>query len=104
MEYKKQKEAYLKQLTTEQKQAIKSTRSEMRKNHKQSLQKKVKKSEEISLGKPKRPLSAYLLFSASKSKNTNMNGAALKSQWDQLAEDQKLAYKQKAQQLLDGYE
>lgn len=103
-EYKKQHAAYLKKLSVEQLKAIKAERLEEKKNRVEAIEKKNRKKERLEEGKPKKPLSAYLIFAAAKSKNTHANSSDLKSEWDNLSEEQKLAYKQQAQQLRDAYE
>lgn len=69
-----------------------------------AIEKKDRKSEELDQGKPKKPTSAFLLFASGKSKNTHMKSSDLKNEWENLSPDQKLAYKQEAQQLRDAYE
>lgn len=103
-EYKKQHAAYLKKLSAEQLQAIKAEQLKAKKNQAKAVEMKNRKKELLEEGKPKKPLSAYLLFSTAKSKETNKNASSLKSEWDNLSQDQQLAYKQKAQQLYDAYE
>lgn len=103
-EYKKQHAAYLKKLSVDQLKAIKAERSKEKKNRTEAIEKKNRKKELLEEGKPKKSLSAYLLFAAAKSKNTHTNTSVLKTEWDNLSEEQKLAYKQQAQQLRDAYE
>lgn len=91
-------------LTLDQKQAIKAERKEQRESKAQADQKKSLKNENLSLGKPKKPSSAYLLFAVAKCQNSNMKPADCKNDWEVLSDDQKQAYKQKAQQLRDAYE
>lgn len=103
-EYKKQQAAYLKKLSVDQIKAIKAERSEEKKNRAEAIERKNRKMEMLEGGKPKKPMSAFLLFASVKSKNTHTNSSNLKSEWENLSEDQKLAYKQQAQQLRDAYE
>lgn len=91
-------------LTPDQKLAIKAERKEQKDNRAQAAEKKTLKSELRSLGKPKKPSSAYLLFAVEKRQNTNMKPAEFANDWDRLNDDQKQAYKQKAQKLRDAYE
>lgn len=77
---------------------------EDKKNRALAIEKKTRKSEELDAGKPKRSIAAFLLFASAKSKNTHIKSSDLKNEWDNLSPDQKLAYKQQAQQLRDAYE
>lgn len=103
-EYKKQYAAYLNKLSVEQLKAIQTERLEDKKNRALATEKKNRKTERLNEGKPKKPLSAYLLFAAVKSKNTHMKSSDMKDEWENLSQEQKLAYKQQAQQLRDAYE
>lgn len=91
-------------MSTEQKAAIKAQLKAYKENREKKVEEKIRKNEFLDEGKPKPPMSAYLLFAASKSKNTHTKASALKNEWDNLSDDQKLAYKQQAQKLRDDYE
>lgn len=103
-EYKKQYAAYVKKLSTEQLKAIETERLESKKNRAEAIEKKNRKNELLDEGKPKKPSSAYLLFATAKSKNTHKKSSDLKVEWENLSENEKLAYKQQAQKLRDVYE
>lgn len=103
-EYTKAYEVYLKKLTPDQKLAIKAERKEKREKQVQAAEKKSHKDEERSLGKPKKPSSAYLLFAVAKAQSTNKKPSDLKDEWDRLSDEQKQVYKQKYLQLYDTYE
>lgn len=94
----------MKKLSAEQLKAIKNERLESKKNRAEAIEKTNRKKELLEEGKPKRSLSAYLLFAAAKSKNTHMKASDLKNEWENLSQEQKSAYKQQAQQSLDAYE
>lgn len=88
----------------DQLKAIKTQRIEDKKSRALAVEKKNRKSELLDEGRPKRPVSAYLLFAAAKSKNTHMKSSDFKTEWDNLSQDKKLAYEQQTQQLRDAYE
>lgn len=103
VEYKKQYANYLKKLSPEQRKSIAFELKQDKENRAQAIEKKNRKNENLDEGKPKRPLSAFLLFASAKAKASHKKTSDLKNEWDQLGADQKLAIKQKAQQLLDAY-
>lgn len=104
MEYKKKYANYIKKLSPEQRKAIGFLLQQQREKRALDIEKKNRKTEILDEGKPKRPMSAYLLFAAVKSKNTHMKSSDMKNEWEQLSVDQKSAYKQQAKQLRDAYE
>lgn len=98
--YQKLHKEYVDKLTPEQKKAIKLERASLR----EAAQKRSLKNEKKSAGKPKKPANPFVLFVAEKTKGSNLNAKGVKGEWAQLGDDQKQAYKLKAQQLLDAYE
>lgn len=104
MEYTKQYANYYKKLTPKQKETITAERKEQKLNQVLAIEKKNRKNELLDAGKPKRPLSAYFLFAATKAKGTQMNASHFKSEWEKLNSDQKSAYKQQSQKLQDAYQ
>lgn len=97
-------EDYLKQLTPEQKLAIIVERKQVREKEANAAEKKNLKDVLRSLGKPKKPISPYLLFAVEKGRNSNLRPRDFKNDWDQLSDGQQQIYKQKYQQLRDTYE
>lgn len=104
MEFKKKYADYLKKLSPEQRKAIGLELKQQKEDRALAIEKKNRKNEILNEGKPKQPLSAYLLFAAVKAKNSHMKTSDLKGEWEQLSVDQKSAYKQQAQRLRDAYE
>lgn len=55
------------------------------------------------LGKPKRPVSSFLLFYVEEATKGKVNTKSVKAKYDALTESQKNAYKQKANAALEEY-
>lgn len=99
----KQKEAHNKTITTEQKLAIKDERIRLKEIDEKRAKKVELKNRRTELGKPKQPLSAFLLFHVEESKKSKTNVHNTKIKYDALNETQKSIYKQKATALRDEY-
>lgn len=99
----KQVEAYNEKITNEQKLAIKEERIRLKELDKKRAEKLEMKCRKTKFGKPKHPLSAFLLFYAEESKKSKTNIRNTKVKYDALNETQKSAYKQKATALRDEY-
>lgn len=99
----KQLEAYNKNITNEQKLAIKDERIRLKELDEKRAQKLELKSRQMEFGKPKQSLSAFLLFHVEESKKSKTNVRNTKVKYDALNETQKSAYKQKAAALRDEY-
>lgn len=76
----------------------------LKEQRKIASEKKLRKNELKSLGKPKRFLSAFMLYALDKIKNSNLKPKDIKDEWANLNDDQKQAYILKAKQLQDKYE
>lgn len=103
VEYRKVYDEYIKKLTPEQKNAIKTERKFLKDNQNLINEKKIQKEERESLGKPKRPSNEYMLFVKEASKNTNFNTKTLKDDYAKISDAQKQKYIQTAQELRDAY-
>lgn len=99
----KQIEAYNKKITKEQKSAIKDERVRLKELDEKLAQKLELKNRQEKFGKPKQPLSAFLLFHVDESKKSKTTVQNTKVKYDALSEAQKSAYKQKASALRDEY-
>lgn len=99
----KQIEAYNKKLTDDQKSAIKDERIRLKELDEKRAKKVELKTLQTKLGKPKQPLSAFLLFHVDESKKSKTTVSSTKTKYDALSEAQKSAYKQKAAALRDEY-
>ena len=79
----------------------------MRDNKTLAAEKKTLKDELRALGKPKKPDSSFTLFVSDQfknSKNDAKKAVDLKENWAKLSDNEKQAYKLKAQQLRDSYQ
>ncbi|XP_055303999.1 transcription factor A, mitochondrial-like [Sitodiplosis mosellana] len=106
-EYRKRYLEYINKLTPEQKKAIKAERKLLRENKKIAAEKKTLKDELRALGKPKKPESSFTLFVSDQFKNPNVvtkKASDLKDNWAKLSDNERQAYKQRAQQSRDKYE
>lgn len=101
--YLKQAAAYEKSLTKEQKLALKDERIRLKEQSEQRAQNLERKTRLKELGKPKRPMSAFLLFYAELASKTKTSPKEVKVKYDSLNESQKNAYKQKAAALAEEY-
>lgn len=91
-------------MTPEQKKSIKNERKSLKESREIAAEKKELKNEKVSLGKPKKPTNAYILFVMPKCKENNLKPKDLKDEWRQMNDGQKQIYKQQAQALRDVYE
>lgn len=96
-------EAYEKSLTKEQKLALKDERIRLKELESERAKKLELKTHLKKLGKPKRPMNAFLLFHVDETKKTKTNAMNSKAKYYALAESQKTAYTQKATVLLENY-
>lgn len=96
-------EAYSKKLTKDQKLAIQSERSRLKENDAMRAKKVALKNRQKELGKPKQPISAFILFHVDESKKSKTNALSSKAKYDALSETQKSVYKQTAAALRDEY-
>lgn len=96
-------EAYNKKITDEQKLAIKDERIRLKELDEKRATKLEVKNRQAKYGKPKQPLSAFLLFHVDESKKAKTNVQATKAKYDALNETQKSVYKQKATALREEY-
>lgn len=101
--YLKKKEAYEKSLTKEQKLALKDERIRLKELKEERAVKQEKANRLKELGKPKRPVTAFLLFYADEATKGKVNVHDIKVKYDALSESQKNAYKQKANAALEQY-
>lgn len=96
-------EVHNKKITTEQKLAIKGERMRLKELEEKRAKKLELKNRQTELGKPKQPLSAFLLFHVDECKKSKTNVLSTKTKYDALNETQKSIYKQKATALRDEY-
>lgn len=101
--YLKKKEAYEKSLTKEQKLAIKDERIRLKELKEERANKADLRARLKELGKPKRPVSAFVLFYGDEAKKGKVNVHNAKVKYNALSESQKNAYKQKADAAFDEY-
>lgn len=94
---------YDKSLTKEQKLALKDERIRLRELKEERAQKAEFKYRLKKLGKPNRPLTAFILFYNEQLKKGKTTPKWLKDTWNSLDESQKNAYKQKAAVLTEEY-
>lgn len=94
---------YEKSLTKEQKLALKDERIRLKELKEERAQKAELKFRLNKLGKPKRPLSAFLSFYTEQLKKRKTTSKLVKDQWNSLDESQKTVYKQKAAVLTEEY-
>lgn len=99
----KQIEAYDKKITEEQKLAIRDERFRLKEVDEKRAQKLELKNRQEKYGKPKQPLSAFLLFHVEETKKSKTNVQNTKAKYDAMSEAQKSAFKQKAATLRDEY-
>lgn len=90
-------------MTKEQKLALKDERIRLRELKEERAQKAELKFRLKKLGKPNRPLSAFLLFYAEQRKKGKTTATLVKDKWISLDESQKTVYKQKAAVLTEEY-
>lgn len=89
-------EAYNKKLTEDQKLAMKDERIRLKELDEKRAKKLELKERQKKYGKPKMPLSAFLLFHMEESKKSKTNVLSTKAKYDALSETQKSQYIQKA--------
>lgn len=99
----KQKAAYEKKLTSEQKIALKDERIRMKELKEERAQNAQRKKRLSELGKPKKPLSAFAIFYAELAIKTKTNLMEVRDKYNALSESQKNVYKQKAAALTEEY-
>lgn len=105
VEFKKQLEAYEKRLTPEQKLALKEERKRLADHSKLLEQKRERKSQNEALGKPKAPLSSYVLFyqEAANKSSKPLTAVDVKQLWHNLPDSQKKPYIEKSNALRDTF-
>lgn len=99
----KQKAAYEKNLTSEQKVALKDERIRMKELKEERAQKAQRKKQLSELGKPKRSPAAFVLFYTELAKKMKTNTIEVRDKYNALSESQKNVYKQKAAALAEEY-
>lgn len=99
----KQKAEYEKKLTAEQKVALKDERIRMKELKEERAQNAQRKKQLRELGKPKRPLSAFVLFYTELANKSKTNALEVRDKYNALNESQKNVYKQKAASLAEEY-
>ncbi|XP_039756622.1 transcription factor A, mitochondrial [Pararge aegeria] len=103
-DYKKIKEIYMSSLTDDQKEDIKRVKEEMG----AAKEKRKLKAEYKELGRPKKPMSSYLLFTQSrkdtfKGKQLKEYQETVKTEWLKLTETERVKYEKQAQELMNKY-
>ncbi|CAG9788616.1 unnamed protein product [Diatraea saccharalis] len=103
-DYRKIKELYEKSLTDQQKADIQRVKEELA----EAREKRKLKAEYKEMGRPKKPMSSYFLFSQTKkesfqSKNLKEFQENVKSEWVKLPESERIKYEKQAQNLMDKY-
>ncbi|KPJ15619.1 Transcription factor A, mitochondrial [Papilio machaon] len=103
-DYKKIKELYEASLTEQQKEDIKRLKAEMT----VAKEKRKLKAELKEMGKPKKPMSSYFLFTQTKKdllQGNNMKEyqEQMKKDWLKLPESERVKYEKQAQLLMDKY-
>ncbi|XP_068617812.1 transcription factor A, mitochondrial-like isoform X2 [Battus philenor] len=104
-DYKKIKAMYESSLTEQQKEDIKRVKAEMT----AAKEKRKLKAELKEMGKPKKPMSSYFLFSQTKKElfqghqNMKENQERIKTAWLKLPESERVKYEKQAQALMEKY-
>ncbi|XP_023937222.1 transcription factor A, mitochondrial [Bicyclus anynana] len=103
-DYKKIKEIYMSSLTEQQKDDIKRVKEEMS----AAKEKRKLKAEYKELGRPKKPMSSYLLFTQTrkesfKGKQLKEYQETIKNEWLKLTESERVKYEKQAQDLMNKY-
>lgn len=96
-------EEYNKKITQEQKLAIQGERSRLKDLDEKRAKKLELKNRLTELGRPKKALSAFVLFHIDESKKSKTTAINNKVKYDALSEAQKSIYKQKAATLREEY-
>lgn len=97
---------YNRKLTNDQKEAIRLNAKKARLIKVESREKKAHKNDLISLGRPKRPMSTFLMFIEEQQKKSPVKGnltVYYKDKWSQLSDQQKQPYVKKYEALSCQY-
>lgn len=69
-----------------------------------TAEKRALRNDKHAMGKPKRPLSSFILYLSEKMKNTHSKLSSVADDWANMSDDQKQVYELRAKQLRDAYE
>ncbi|RVE45442.1 hypothetical protein evm_009877 [Chilo suppressalis] len=103
-DYRKIKELYEKSLTDQQKADIQRVKEELS----EAREKRKLKADYKEMGRPKKPMSSYFLFSQTKKdsfKSSNLKEfqELVKSEWVKLPESDRVKYEKQAEELMNKY-